>query len=186
MSTIRGSRVTLRPLREEEFEAYWASRERWMEETYQDGDRETARAKLRVRIRESGDWTPNGIEFAIEADGRLQGDIQARTNPGQMPAGVLELGIELFDEASRGKGLGSEAIQLMVADLFERREAVRVQLSTDVENERMRKTAETLGFGFEGVMRGFMPSPKGPRDYAMYGLTAEDYKGLRSGWARAR
>jgi RimJ/RimL family protein N-acetyltransferase len=185
LSTIKGPRVTLRPLREEEFEAYWASRERWMEQTYDDGDREMARAKLRVRVKESGEWSPNGIDFAIEADGELRGDIQARTNPGAMPAGVLEIGIELFDEGDRGKGLGSEAIQLLVADLFERREAVRVQLSTDVENERMRKTAEKLGFGFEGVMRGFMPSPEGPRDYAMYGLTAKDYKEVKSAWTRA-
>ena len=36
--------------------------------------------------------------------------------------------------------------------------------------------AERLGFTFEGVQRGFMPSSAGPRDYAMYGVTRADHE----------
>jgi RimJ/RimL family protein N-acetyltransferase len=47
-----------------------------------------------------------------------------------------------------------------------------VQATTDVDNVSMRRVLEALGFGFEGVLRGFMPDADGPpRDYAMYGVT---------------
>jgi RimJ/RimL family protein N-acetyltransferase len=57
-----------------------------------------------------------------------------------------------------------------------------VQLSTDVDNAAMRRVAELLGFGFEGVLRGFMPSAEGPRDYAMYGMTETDFQDVSATW----
>ena len=62
----------------------------------------------------------------------------------------------------------------ITAYLF-REQAHRVQVSTDVENAGMRAVAERLGFSFEGVQRGFMPTTAGPRDYAMYGVTRADH-----------
>ena len=52
-----------------------------------------------------------------------------------------------------------------------------MQLTTDVDNAAMRRVAERLGFGFEGVLRGFMPIGEGPRDYAMYGMTRDRLRG---------
>jgi RimJ/RimL family protein N-acetyltransferase len=106
-----------------------------------------------------------------------------------MPPGVWELGVELWDEADRGRGYGREACALLAAHLFEAQGAIRVQATTDVDNAAMRRTLETLGFGYEGVLRGFMPQPEGgPRDYAMYAMTDEDHRTIteRSGapWTR--
>ena len=44
----------------------------------------------------------------------------------------------------------------------------------------MRTLSERLGFGFEGVMRQFMPSTDGPRDYAMYAMTKDDYEDAKT------
>jgi RimJ/RimL family protein N-acetyltransferase len=184
MTVLRGGRLTLRGFRTEEFDVYWASAERWIDASEPDADRQAARERLHERVSTSGEWTPNGIEFAIEQQGRLIGAIQARTNPMAMPPGVVEIGIELFEETDRGQGLGSEAMELFTAHLFDVRETHRVQLTTDLDNAAMRAVAERLGFGYEGVMRSFMPSPKGPRDYALYAMTEDDYKDLRSGWTR--
>ena len=49
----------------------------------------------------------------------------------------------------------------------------------------MRRTLERLGFEFEGVLRGFMVSADGPRDYAMYGMTTDDWKAVRTRWTQA-
>jgi RimJ/RimL family protein N-acetyltransferase len=57
-----------------------------------------------------------------------------------------------------------------------------VQISTDVENAAMRAVAERLGFGLEGVLRGFMPDPRGPRDYAIYGMTKGRYEDVMPTW----
>jgi RimJ/RimL family protein N-acetyltransferase len=140
--------------------------------------------ELRAKISESGKWSNGQLTFAMESDGRLVGEIQARGGRGALPPGVFELGIELYDEADRARGLGSSAVRAITRHLFEREEALRVQVSTDVENVAMRRTAEGLGFLLEGVLRGFMPTRRGPRDYAMYAMTRSDWESERNGWIR--
>jgi RimJ/RimL family protein N-acetyltransferase len=72
------------------------------------------------------------------------------------------------------------------AHLFSEHEAIRVQATTDLDNAPMRGVLERLGFGFEGVLRGFMPSAEGPPlDYAMYGLTKADWlESVKDTWIR--
>ncbi|MDH5225630.1 MAG: GNAT family N-acetyltransferase, partial [Actinomycetota bacterium] len=60
--------------------------------------------------------------------------------------------------------------------LFIDEAAHRVQLTTDVENEAMSRVAERVGFTLEGVLRSFMPSADGPRDYRMYAITGSDHR----------
>jgi len=170
VSVVRGDRVILRPFREDEFEAVLSR------------DREAARVvdpeRLEVRRRRlalSGTRTKWEVLFAIEAEGRLIGEIQARNAEEAMPTGVFELGIELYESVDRGRGLGSEAVRAATSHLFGREDAIRVQASTDIENTAMRRSLEKCGFTFEGVLRGFMPSEEEPRDHAMYGITWSDW-----------
>ena len=184
MTRVEGSGVVLRAFHEDELDqlvevaattpvgdgAHWGPR---------------GRDELRARIRESGVWTPSGVlTFAVEQGGRLVGDVQARTARGAMPPGVFELGIEVFDETDRGRGLGAAALAELSSHLFREEAAIRVQLTTDVANAAMRRVAERLGFGFEGVLRGFMPTDDGPRDYAIYGLTRRDWETKKDAWTR--
>jgi RimJ/RimL family protein N-acetyltransferase len=99
-----------------------------------------------------------------------------------LPPGVFELGIDLFDEADRGRGFGRAALTELLTRLFEQEGAHRVQLTTDVDNAPMRVVSERLGFRFEGVMRSFMPSMDGPRDYAMYAITRDNYEEVKTRW----
>jgi RimJ/RimL family protein N-acetyltransferase len=134
------------------------------------------RSTLVDRIAHSGEFFQGEILMGIELGGRLAGEIQARRPENAMPPGVFELGIGVFDAADRGKGVGSAAVGLMTKRLFEEEGAHRVQLGTDLENAPMRRVAERLGFRLEGVMRGFMPTPDGPHDYALYAITRADYE----------
>jgi RimJ/RimL family protein N-acetyltransferase len=145
-------------------------------------DADQIRGQLQERVAHSGGFFHGEILLGIEADGRLVGEIQARRPEWAMPPGVFELGVGLFEAADRGKGVGSKAVALMTKRLMDEEGAHRVQAGTDLENVAMRTVLERLGFGFEGVMRGFMPSPGGPRDYALYGITAPMYQEARSTW----
>ena len=169
--------VTLRPFRSDELEPVLASAREWLTEPKED---EALREGTRVRIESSGTMTERGIDFAIDVDGRLVGDVQARRE--QLPKGVFELGISLFDEADRGHGFGREAVALITRRLFDEEGAHRIQLSTDVTNGAMRGVADRLGFAFEGILRGFWPEPDGPHDYAMYGITKDDYRDRGPRW----
>jgi RimJ/RimL family protein N-acetyltransferase len=183
MTILQVDHVCLRPFREDEIEHALGM----IGFSVPDGaaDADGTRAQRRERLTRSGSRNQWELLFAIEGDGRLVGEIQARYAKYAMPPGVHELGIEIWDRSDRRRGYGSAAIMALTGFVFEREDAIRVQASTDLDNEGMRRTLERLGFGFEGVLRGFMPSPDGPRDYAMYGLTLEDWKGARTRWTQA-
>ena len=133
-------------------------------------------AELRERVERSGEFDGTELLLGIQAGGRLVGEVQARQPRMGLPPGVFELGIDVFEEADRGKGLGTDALTLLLARLFERERAHRVQVTTDVDNAAMRRVCERTGFAFEGVLRSFMPTADGPRDYAIYAITKDDWR----------
>ncbi|MGZ5291366.1 MAG: GNAT family N-acetyltransferase [Actinomycetota bacterium] len=179
MTQLRGTAVVLRGFRPDEIDLAM-QRMTTIPARELDGER---RRQHRERVERSGarnDWE---VLFAIEADGRVVGDVQGRCSDHAFPPGVWELGIELWDETDRGRGLGREAVSLLSGYLFGEEAAIRVQATTDIDNGAMRGALERLGFGFEGVLHGYMPSPDGPpRDYAMFAMTRDDWETTRETW----
>lgn len=172
MIELRGERVLLRGFRPDEIDLVF---ERMQSIPAAELD-EAAALERRERLERSGARGGWEVLLGIEADGRLVGDIQGRCPRFAMPRGVWELGIEIWDEADRGRGIGREAMALLTTYLFEEEGAHRVQASTDVGNLPMRRVFEVLGFGDEGTLRGFMPVAEGePRDYEMYATTMKDW-----------
>jgi RimJ/RimL family protein N-acetyltransferase len=143
---------------------------------YPDAFGPAERAELRERIERSGEFDGTELLLGIQVDGRLAGEVQARQPRMGLPPGVFELGIDLWDPADRGQGIGATALTLLLARLFAQEGAHRVQVTTDVDNVAMRRLSERTGFAFEGVMRSFMPSLDGPRDYALYAITRQDHE----------
>jgi RimJ/RimL family protein N-acetyltransferase len=170
--------VLLRPFRPGEVDELFDIQRSWSADDGVHGGESLTKRELARRLAASGTWVdgPVGLLLAIEADGRLVGEIQARGTRSQLlPPGVFELGIELYRSSDRGKGIGRAAVAEITRYLFDEEHAHRVQLSTDFENWRVRGAAEGAGFRFEGVMRGFWPSADGRwRDYALYGTTRDD------------
>jgi RimJ/RimL family protein N-acetyltransferase len=169
--------VVLRPLRDGDLPRLLEIQSGW---TVQDGVHwPLPKQQLRQKIRGSGTWvaSPVGLVLAVESEGRLVGELQARGGSWTaMPPGVFELGLEIFEESDRGRGLGRAAVIAITDHLFQEEKAVRVQISTATDNNAMRSLAEYLGFRFEGVLRGFMPTANGPVDHAMYGMTKSDHE----------
>ena len=177
---VRGDHVVLRPYRLDEIEAMEAAMSApearaWLPLGA------PPRHELRRRVEAAGEPSEGRIDLAVEAGGRLVGEIDARHPRWAVPPGVWEVGISMFSGADRGRGFGREALGLLCDRLFEREGAERVALTTDLDNAAMRTVAERCGFRFEGVLRSFMPSRDGRRDYAMYAITKDDWNGRRSG-----
>jgi RimJ/RimL family protein N-acetyltransferase len=166
--------VSLRPLTAADLDALWTARTRSTDPWADTSD--GALRKLRQRVADSGTLANGELLLGITVGGHLAGEIQARQPEMGLPPGVFEIGIEVFDPAARGTGIGRRALELFVSHLFGQERAHRVQLTTDVANVAMQRVAEHVGFTREGTLRAFMPSKDGPRDYLMYGVTRADWE----------
>ncbi len=95
--------------------------------------------------------TRRGRLLVTDLDDRLLGTI-VYFSVGTPDA--FEIGYHLFDAASRGRGLMSEALRLAVRYLFERHDVTRLQIATAADNEASKRLALKCGFRFEGALRG--------------------------------
>ncbi len=176
---LQDAGVTLRPFAPEDLDVLWReeTRDRGEFETPWAVDDETAKERVRARVEQSGTWRDGRVlDLAVVAGGDVVGDIQARRDVAYAPPGIYDLGIGLFADR-RGDGVGTTAIRLLTAYLFDEEQAVRVTLSTDLDNTAMRRAADKAGFTQEGVMRGFWVVPDGPpRDYALYARTRAEHE----------
>jgi RimJ/RimL family protein N-acetyltransferase len=180
---IRGPHVTLRPYRAGEVEAVDAAMRspealQWLPLG------PPPRSELRRRVDAGGRFVDGRIDLALEAGGRLVGEIDARRPRWCLPPGVFELGVTVFRAKDRRRGIGTEAVGLITRHLFDSGQAHRVELTTDVDNDAMRVVAERVGFVLEGVLRCFMPTPAGRRDYALYAMTRDDWENVKERWTQ--
>ena len=166
------SRVRLRPIEVGDIEALVAAHDNDPASFAPAGDE--ARERLRRQIERSPTLEDGGfLNLAVECEGRLIGDVQARAPKNAFPPGVCEIGVTLFADV-RGQGFGGEAVAQLTEQLFDAGWE-RVQASTSVGNLAMRRVLERLGYGFEGVLRAFSPSDSGEReDYALYAAVRGD------------
>ena len=167
--------ATLRAFRPDELEVVWEARRRRASPTAPVTP--GTRRALERQIERSGRLHDGFLRLAIDVEGRLVGEVDARCPANAMPPGVFELGIEVYENEDRGRGYGAEAVRQILERLFEREGAERVQASTAVDNTAMRRVLEKVGFAYEGTLRAFMPTAEGRDDYAMYGLTRADWEG---------
>lgn len=168
------SDVRLRAFRPDEADTVWRVA-RAAGDGFAPGSERPDRQEIERRVVRSGELVDGRLDLAIEADGRLVGEVDARSPRGSMPSGVFEIGVVLYDPKDRGRGIGREAVARLVRLLFEEHGAERVQASTDVDNGAMQAVLERIRFTREGVMRGFMPSGSGDgrRDYVLYAITRD-------------
>ncbi|HEV2591486.1 MAG TPA: GNAT family N-acetyltransferase [Gaiellaceae bacterium] len=145
---IEGQRITLRPLRLDELDASIAEREAADRNAH---PTKPDREQLAARFARSGLMRDGAIDLAIDLDGVRIGEIQTYVPPErELPAGAYEVGI-MITESARGKGHGTEAVELFVRWLFANG-ATRVHMPTVESNVAMRTVLERLGFRQEGTV----------------------------------
>lgn len=124
-------------------------------------DRDVARWLERLEkaptLEEEYEWwhdkrgDPDSVLWAIEKDdGTLVGTTELRLT---LRAERAELGIGIHDKTQWSKGLGTEAVRLVVDYAFEELNLNRVELTTDEENARAIRCYEKVGFIREGLLR---------------------------------
>jgi RimJ/RimL family protein N-acetyltransferase len=76
----------------------------------------------------------------------------------------------------RGKGYGTEVVQMMVDYLFLHKDIVRIQAETHPGNLGSQRVLEKVGFSKEGIIRCSFFSRGVYRDTAMWSILREEWK----------
>ena len=158
--TLRGKRVTLRPMTHADapHAVRWANDAefawfQWGRKPGRFPDDAAARAWMDV-IAEH-----RGVMFVIEYEGRPIGQVNYRD---LQPKGKsAEVGIGIGEPALWGKGLGREALGLLVRHLVDDLGVHRVSLSVLSYNDRAIASYKAAGFEVEGVERDGVMTDKG-------------------------
>lgn len=90
-----------------------------------------------------------------------------------------EIGYQIFRESSRRKGYATEAVQLLIDNLFENRALNRLEITTDCRNLASERIAIKCGFQREGTLRGHVFSRGAYMDSTLYGLLRSDWEASR-------
>ncbi|RZU64758.1 RimJ/RimL family protein N-acetyltransferase [Microterricola gilva] len=95
---------------------------------------------------------------------------------------ALEIGSTTYARSVWGGAVNPETKLLLLQYAFETLDAGRVQLKTDIRNERSQRAIERLGARYEGVLRRHMRRDDGTmRDTVMFSIVAEDWPAVRAG-----
>jgi RimJ/RimL family protein N-acetyltransferase len=142
---------------------------------------------IRVRL----DWAMTGerLPFAQvrRTDERAVGctlfaNIRRRTHDDDPYA--IEIGSTWLGASAQRSGINVEAKLLLLGHAFETWHVNRVDIKTDVRNERVRAAILALGAQFEGVLRRWQPSQAigeedQLRDSAMYSIVEAEWPTVR-------
>jgi RimJ/RimL family protein N-acetyltransferase len=91
------------------------------------------------------------------------------------PSGMIEIGYHIIPN-ERGKGYGTESVQLMVDYLFLSSNIIRIQAVTDVRNKASQRVLEKAEFKVEGTIRKSAFTRGEWTNAYLYGVLREEWK----------
>lgn len=95
-----------------------------------------------------------GLGYLIEEGGRPLGYIQWwQRSEDDMDAHWAGIDIFIADPSARGRGVGTEAVRMLLAWLFEERHLHRVTIDPETGNARAIRSYQKAGFRLDGVLR---------------------------------
>ena len=114
------------------------------------------------------------VDFGIEVQGKLVGECVL--NDIDRPNRSASFRIAIWDPASRGKGIGTDATRLTVAHAFNVLDLNRVELEVFAFNPKARHIYQNLGFTVEGVRRQALWWEGEPVDAIMMAILREEFE----------
>lgn len=93
----------------------------------------------------------------------------------------VEIGGTWYDPAFQRTAVNTECKYLLLTHAFETLDCIRVQIKTDLRNERSQRAIERLGAVREGVLRHSMIMPDGHhRDSVYYSILAAEWPAVKA------
>lgn len=188
---LTGKRLTLRPLRVEDYQAWSEVRTRcrdWLlkweprpaNAPYPMEDRPTFAARCAMRERERGLST--GFAFGMFCEGRFLGEANISTiQRGAMQGAYIGYWI---DEEAAGNGYVPEACALLFRFAFEDLGLHRMQISIVPRNSPSRRVARKLWLRGEGIALKYLEIDGQWEDHVRYAITDQEWRERRQRYAQ--
>lgn len=177
---LQGKQVTLRPIRQADLDALYeahvdvASRGAFFPLGVM------SESTFKSRFAETGFWQREDGMLIISVDGApIAGEIEFFKPVVYWDC--FELSYQLYDQSLAGRGIVTEAVQLLVDYLFGSKKQHRIQLVIVPENTASRRIAEKCGFTLEGTARGAFFNGGRNRDVLLYSLLRDDPRPWHAG-----
>ena len=135
-----------------------------------------AQPAFRQRFQETGFWEKeDGMLVMVSSNDEILGHIEFFKTVNYLDE--YELSYQIYSLEHRGKGLTTEAVNLLVRYLFESKRVNRIRLVIDPGNLASRRLAEKCGFKHEGTARGAWYHKGKHRDVEIYSILHDDVIG---------
>jgi RimJ/RimL family protein N-acetyltransferase len=125
-------------------------------EFYEEGRRNGTREAFAVVDGADGSFAGLALAFDIDREGRQ-----------------LELGYVVSPHA-RGRGVATQALQLLTEWAFSELDALRIALWISASNEASKRVAERVGYRYEGTLRSFHFKQGIREDFEVWSLLPTD------------
>jgi [ribosomal protein S5]-alanine N-acetyltransferase len=170
---LKGKSITLRPVRDTDLDQLYT----FHIDIDNRGDffprRILAQPAFRKQFQETGFWDKeDGMLVIVSPKDEILGHIEFFKTVNYLDE--YELSYQVYTPEHRGKGLTTEAVNLLVRYLFETRRVNRIRLVIHPGNLASRRLAERCGFKHEGTARGAWYHKGTHRDVEVYAILHKD------------
>jgi RimJ/RimL family protein N-acetyltransferase len=132
-----------------------------------------AQPVFRKKFQETGFWSKDeGMLVIVSQNDEILGHIEFFKTVNYLDE--YELSYQVYTPEHRGKGVATEAVNLLVRYLFEGKQVNRIRLVIHPENLASRRLAEKCGFRHEGTARGAWYHNGTHRDVEIYAILHAD------------
>ena len=170
---LRGTFITLRPVRETDLDRLY----RFHLDIDNRGDYfpqgVLSQPAFRKEFQETGFWSKeDGMLVMVSPNDDILGHIEFFKTVTYLDE--FELSYVVYAADQRGKGVATEAVNILVRYLFETKRVNRIRLVIHPENLASRRLAEKCGFRHEGTARGAWYNKGKHQDVEIYAILHDD------------
>ena len=170
---LKGKSITLRPVRDTDLDVLYAF--------HTDIDNRgdffprgiIAQPVFQKRFQDDGFWSKEeGMLIITSPNDTMLGHIEFFKTVNYLDE--MELSYQIYAADQRGKGLATEAVQMLVRYLFETKQVNRIRLVIHPDNLASRRLAEKCGFHHEGTARGAWYNKGKHHDVEIYAVLHDE------------
>lgn len=133
---------------------------------------------FRNRFANTGFWEKEeGMLLIVDADDVIVGHIEFFQTVSYLDE--LELSYHIYSKEHTGKGIATEAVNLMTGYLFSRKKNNRIRLIIHPDNLASQKVAQKCGYAHEGTARGAWYHNGRNHDVEVFALLRNEYNGTK-------